>query len=125
MRLAAVTLAALAAASACAGATARSEAAGSGLRGVVMRGPTHPVCKAGDSCEEPAVGVVLVFSRAGTGVARAKTGARGAYKARLRPGRYRVTTPRHGPGAGLTPRWARAPAGRFRRVDFHLDTAIR
>ena len=32
-----------------------------GLRGKVMRGPTQPVCRITEPCEEPARGVKLVF----------------------------------------------------------------
>lgn len=121
MRVAAVLLAALVLPTA--GAAAFSEA-GSGLRGVVMRGPTKPVCRVGEPCEEPAPGVVLRFSQYGRVVARAKTGSSGGFRLRLRPGRYAVTAAQRSVGSGLTPRFVRVRAGRFVRVDFHLDTGI-
>jgi hypothetical protein len=96
----------------------------SGLRGVVMRGPTKPVCEDTEPCEEPAVGVVLQFKQANRIVARVKTGSRGGYRVKLRPGRYGVTTPKRGVGTGLTPRSVWVPKGRVARVDFHLDTGI-
>ena len=43
---------------------------GSGLHGVVTRGPTRPVCEIGVPCSQPAVGAVLVFSRNGTVAAK-------------------------------------------------------
>jgi len=122
MRVAAFTLAAFALAAALAGA-ATPVGTTSGLRGVVMRGPTAPVCRDGDPCEEPAAGILLRFSRAGSVVARVRTGASGAYRLRLRPGRYAVTTPHH-VGTGLTPRLVRVPVGRIARVNFHLDTGL-
>jgi hypothetical protein len=96
--------------------------AASGLRGVVLRG--LPVCRDNDSCEEPAVGIVLVFSRSGRPVARVRTRAAGRYAVRLPPGTYAVTTPRARVGTGLRPRLVRVPKGRVVRVDFHLDTGI-
>jgi hypothetical protein len=122
MRVVAAMLAALAIGSAFAGAATTGPA--SGLRGVVMRGPTSPVCIEDKPCEEPAAGIVLRFSRAGTTVARVKTGPRGGYVVRLRRGTYTVTTPHRRVGVGLTPRVVRVPQGRVARVDFHLDTGI-
>jgi hypothetical protein len=123
MRVVAAMLAALAIASAPAGAASAGDPA-SGLRGVVMRGPTSPVCIEEEPCEEPAAGVVLRFSRAGTTVARVKTGPRGRYEVRLPRGTYTVTTPHRRVGVGLSPRVVRVPKGRVARVDFHLDTGI-
>jgi hypothetical protein len=64
----------------------------SGLRGVLMRGPTRPVCRVSEPCETAAVGVVLQFRRSSNVVAEVKTGTAGRYKARLRPGTYAVRT---------------------------------
>ena len=123
MRVVAAMLAALAIGSASAGAVTTGDPA-SGLRGVVMRGPTSPVCIEEEPCEEPAPGVVLRFSRGGTVVARAKTGPRGGYEVRLPRGTYAVTTSHRRVGVGLTPRVVRVPRGRVAHVDFHLDTGI-
>jgi hypothetical protein len=119
MHAGAVTLAALALAPSLAGAAPELR---SGLRGVVMRGPTKPVCL--ENCEEPAVGVVLRFSRAGQVVARVETGAGGAYVIHLRPGVYGVSMPRARVGSTLAPRAARVPVGRVARLNFHIDTGI-
>jgi hypothetical protein len=96
----------------------------SGLHGVVLRGPTKPVCMESEPCEEPAAGVVLQFRRAGRLVAEVKTGRGGAYIVKLRPAVYSVITPRRRIGTGLTPRVVRVFAGRLTRVNFHLDTGI-
>jgi hypothetical protein len=119
---AALALAALALTSTVAGAAVSGKA--SGLRGVVMRGPTKPVCKENDPCEAPARGLVLQFLRRGIVKAEVKTSSTGTYKVRLRPGTYAVRTLRKRVGTGLTPRVARVPRGSFARVDFHLDTGI-
>jgi hypothetical protein len=95
----------------------------SGLRGLVMQGPTGPVCR-DDPCEEPAAGIVLQFRRDGKVVAEVKTTMAGRYSVRLRAGSYAVKTPRRRVGTGLTPRVVRVPRGRIARVEFHLDTGI-
>lgn len=123
MRVAAVTLAALVFGSTIAGAATPTRLA-SGLRGVVMRGPTKPVCDDAQPCEEPAAGVVLRFKKGDRLVARVTTGSAGGYRVKLRPGRYAVMTPNRRPGTGLTPRVVRVPTGRVARIDFHLDTGI-
>ena len=97
----------------------------SGLRGVVLRGPTQPVCWEGVPCDAPAANLVLRFSQAGRVVARTTTGPKGGYRVLLAPGRYAVATERRTIGVGLTPRVAVVPRGRIARVDFHLDTGIR
>jgi len=122
MRIAVVGLVALASAFAVVG-EARTSTASSGLHGVVMRGPTKPVCR-DDPCEEPAAGVVLRFTRNGRLVAAATTNQAGRYFVRLAPGSYVVTTPRRRVGTGLTPRLVRAHKGQISVVNFHLDTGI-
>jgi len=121
--LAAVGLVALAAAMLSLGGTPAATPV-SGLRGVVLRGPTAPVCRTDDSCEEPAPGVLLRFTRAGKVVAEVKTTSTGRYSVRLRAGSYSVKAPGRRVGTGLTPRVVQVPRGRIARVDFHLDTGI-
>ena len=95
------------------------------LHGVVMRGPTTPVCQAGTPCSEPAVGIVLVFSRSGTVVARSRTGTGGRYAIRLRPGIYTVQlSVRPRIGSGLQPQTITVQRLGGRR-DFAIDTGIR
>lgn len=98
----------------------------SGLHGVVMRGPTQPVCQVGKPCSAPAVGVVLVFSRNGAVAARVRTGVGGRYSVRLRPGLYAVrTSPAPKVGSGMRPQQVRVRTGVFARADFMIDTGIR
>ena len=97
----------------------------SGLRGIVLRGPTQPVCREGVPCDAPAANLVLRFSRSGRFGARATTGPRGGYRVLLAPGRYGVSTGQRTIGVGLTPRFAVVPRGGIARVDFDLDTGIR
>jgi hypothetical protein len=124
MRVVAVTVAALAVGTTVGGAATPPRIT-SGLRGVVMRGPTSPVCFETEPCEEPAAGVVLQFRRSGTLVARARAGPAGGYSVRLRPGLYAVRTGQVAHiGTGLTPDVVRVPRGRLARVVFHIDTGI-
>jgi hypothetical protein len=122
MRVGAVMVAVLVLASVAAG--LGESASVSGLRGVVMRGPTKPVCFEGEPCEAPAAGLTLRFGRAGAVIAQVKTGPAGGYSVRLRAGVYTVTTPNGRPLTQLTPRRVLVPLGRMARVNFHLDTGI-
>jgi hypothetical protein len=97
----------------------------SGVYGVVMRGPTTPVCRVGTPCSAPAVGAVLVFSRNGLVVARVRVGAGGRYSVRLDPGTYSVAQPVAPKIGGLQPRRVVIRRGVFARVDFRIDTGIR
>lgn len=96
----------------------------SGLHGVVMRGPTKPVCREGDSCEAPAKGLVLQFRRDGQIKAQVKTTLSGTYLVRLRPGSYAVSTPGLRPVQRLTPQVVRVPRDRVGRADLYLDTGL-
>lgn len=99
---------------------------GTGLRGVVMRGPTSPVCVVGQPCSEPAAYVTLVFSRGGVDVGRVTTTRDGRYRLRLAAGDYGVRLRRRPTiGRGLEPTRVRVVAGVMRRVDFSIDTGIR
>jgi hypothetical protein len=97
-----------------------------GLHGTVVRAPTTPVCRIGRPCSQPAIGVVLVFSRGGKAVARTTTRARGAYSVTLAPGRYLVRV-RSAPkiGTGLRPGVVTVPGDARAAVAFTLDTGIR
>jgi hypothetical protein len=95
------------------------------LHGVVMRGPTAPVCRTGMPCDEPAVGAVLAFSRGGQVVARARVGAHGRYSVRLARGVYVVRqAPAPKIGFGIRPDRVRV-TGVSTRADFFIDTGIR
>lgn len=125
-RLAALAaLAAVSALTLAAPAGARHLPARSGLYGVLMRGPTKPVCEASQPCQAPAPGVTLVFSGAGGEVARVRTGRQGAYRIVLAPGLYRVRTTLKPFGRVPQPQTVRVRDGRFAHVDFTIDTGIR
>jgi hypothetical protein len=100
----------------------------SGLWGVVTRGPTTPVCRAGVPCSGPAAGVRLVFARGGVVRGRAVTSRAGRYRIALTPGIYAIklgSSSAGRPGFLHAPVAARVVAGRYRRVDVSIDTGIR
>ena len=104
---------------------AQASTASSGLRGTVVLSPTRPVCIEDEPCTKPAVGFVLVFSRAGVVVARTTTRADGSYRVPLRPGVYTVRAPAAPRiGSGVTPRLVRVFKERFARVDLSIDTGL-
>ena len=86
------------------------------VHGLVMRGPTKPVCSMTEPCDEPAARVVLAFERAGSTV-RVRTDAHGRYTVRLRPGTWTIRLARVEPRALVVRRAMRA--------DLFIDTGIR
>jgi len=122
VRVAALSLAALALTPTLSGASTTRHV--SGLRGVVLQGPTKPICRENEPCEEPAPGVELRFARGGKVVARVRTDRLGRYSARLRPAVYAVSVPRSRPRTELTPHNIRVPRGRVLRVVFHIDNGV-
>jgi hypothetical protein len=99
---------------------------GSGLHGLVTRGPITPVCMMDQPCDEPAANVQLLFLRNGAVVSRVRTSATGKYRLALAPGRYAVKLPgKPGIGRNLKPQAVRVLRGRNVRVDFSIDTGIR
>jgi len=97
----------------------------SGLQGVVTRGPTRPVCRAGEPCTAPAPRVRLVFLR-GLRQFSVTTDARGRYRIALAPGSYLVRlVPAPLVGGGLRPSAVVVPAGRYATRNFSYDTGIR
>ena len=97
----------------------------SGLRGVVTRSPSKPVCTVNVPCSAPSKNTPLSFVRAGK-VVKTRTDSTGHYRVSLAPGWWNVTTtfaPRI--GSGIKPRAVRVLAGRYRIVNFDIDTGIR
>jgi hypothetical protein len=105
---------------------AASGATGSGLHGLVTRGPIMPVCMVDQPCDEPAANVQLVFLRNGVVVSRVRTSATGRYRLALAPGRYAARLPgKPAIGRNMKPQTVRVLRGRYTRVDFSIDTGIR
>jgi Carboxypeptidase regulatory-like domain len=93
-----------------------------GLHGVVMRGPTMPVCIAAKPCSAPAKHLRVTFLRDGRSY-RTWTDSRGTYRIALAPGRYTIRVPNN--RFGVEPASVVVPAGRFARQNLYIDTGIR
>jgi hypothetical protein len=93
-----------------------------GLYGKVSRGPTQPVCRVDEPCDEPARRITLTFVRDGTRV-RVTTNAEGRYRVALAPGFYTIQVDRR--LGFLKERGVRVLRGRFTRRDILIDTGIR
>jgi hypothetical protein len=104
------------------GGAAQGSTIKSGLYGKVTRGPITPVCIAEEPCSAPMPGAMIVFSRSGREVARTRTSSNGAYRIALIPGTYSVRVLQARP---VDPATTWVPRGRFRRIDFSVDTGIR
>src|SRR3954467_12504118 len=91
------------------------------VHGLVMRGPTKPVCSMASPCDEPAGQVQLVFARAGS-VVRVRTDASGHYRVKLRPGTYSLAGTSSSRLQRVMP--ASLTVRRPMRADFFIDTGI-
>lgn len=117
MKLAAATIGALAV-------TAVAPAAvqpHSGLYGTVKRGPTSPVCIAGQPCSAPARYVSISFTNRAGLTSTAKTDTAGTYRIRLRPATYKVSVS----SGRISPTVVRVVRSKMVRVNFSIDTGIR
>jgi hypothetical protein len=101
--------------------TATSGAASSGVHGVVMIGPTSPVCRIGTPCSKRAAGVLLTFTRSRHRVA-VRTGTAGGYRVTLPAGTWSV---RASAGMRIDPSSVAVRAGRNALRNFSIDTGIR
>jgi hypothetical protein len=115
VRVAVLTALVLAAAPGSAGTT-------SGLRGIVMRGPTSPVCRVDVPCSKPAADVKLTFVRAGRSWS-VTTGKDGRYRISLVAGRYALRIP--GARFGYSPTSVLVPRGLVATANVAVDTGIR
>jgi hypothetical protein len=98
---------------------------GSGLYGVVKKGPITPVCRVDVPCDAP-VKVTLVFSRGGREVARVRSSEKGRYRLGLEPGFYDVrSTVRIGIQKLPKPHALHVRAGHWDKINLFFDTGIR
>jgi hypothetical protein len=96
----------------------------SGFHGTVFKGPTTPVCRAGQPCSAPAQ-VTLVFRR-GTRTYRARSTPAGVYRINLPAGYYTVSTvERIGILRNIRPQRVHVRAGFNDKLNFQIDTGIR
>lgn len=124
LRLTACTLAALAAlAIGIAGGASRPD---SGIRGLVLYGPTCPVQRPGQRCVRPfQASITIKREPAGTVVAHVRSGADGRFTARLKAGSY-LLAPRNGkPYPRAQPKTVSVRRHRFATVMIRFDSGIR
>ncbi len=96
----------------------------SGLHGMVVKGPTQPVCRKGQPCTAPAQ-VTLLFKR-DAHTYRTRSTAAGVYRITLPAGYYTVTTAeRIGITPNLRPRRIHVRAAHNDLLNFRIDTGIR
>jgi hypothetical protein len=96
----------------------------SGFHGIVTKGPTVPVCRAGEPCTAPAQ-VTLLFRRPGH-TYRTRSTATGAYRITLAPGYYTVSTVEPiGITRNIRPHEVHVRRAHNDRLDFSIDTSIR
>jgi hypothetical protein len=99
-----------------------ANASTSGLRGLVTRGPTTPVCVAGLPCSKPAKNLVITFTR-GSARRSVKTDSKGRYLIALAPGAWKISIA--GTRFGYRPRSALVPKGAVGVRNITIDTGIR
>jgi hypothetical protein len=95
------------------------------IHGLVMMGPTKPVCQVGEPCSKPAANVQLVFTRSTGAKVLVRTDSRGRYSVRLARGTYTANVlPPRTIGRGIEPRTFTVRSTTV-RIDFDIDTGIR
>jgi hypothetical protein len=97
----------------------------SGVKGTVTRSPTRPVCTVDDPCVGPYVTTVGIRNLRTRRLRRVRTDSRGRFRARLRPGRYRLRAASGHPLPRCTPVTVRVRRHRFKRVSLDCETGIR
>lgn len=91
----------------------------SGVEGVVLRGPTAPVCVAGSPCTAPAPDVTVQALQHGSLVATTTTNHDGRFTLSLEAGDYAVRA------LGSEPKDVHVSASELTEVAFLIDTGIR
>jgi hypothetical protein len=92
-----------------------------GVEGIVLRGPTAPVCVAGSPCSAPAPDIAVQAQQAGKVVAETTTDKNGRYTLPLAVGDYTITAL----GRGTNPKIVHVSDAKLAEVAFFIDTGIR
>jgi hypothetical protein len=128
VRLAALTACTLAAIAGLSLGTAGASAPrpDSGVRGLVLYGPTCPVQRPGQTCVRPfRAWITIKREPAGTLAARVRSAANGRFTARLVPGRYRLAPQNGKPFPRARSRTVTVSSHRFSAVTIRFDSGIR
>lgn len=120
------TLAAIAAALALGTAGASTPRPDSGIRGLVLYGPTCPVQRPGQTCTRPyRAWITIRREPAGTVASRVRSAANGRFSARLAAGRY-LLEPRNGmPYPRAASQTVTVSRHHFSAVTIRFDSGIR
>jgi hypothetical protein len=94
-----------------------------GLEGTVRRGPTQPVCRAGEPCDAP-LQAEFTLQQAERVVARFASDSQGHFLVYVQPGTYLVV-PDEPIGIGPEAVEITVEGGGLTRVDLTFDTGIR
>ena len=98
-----------------------------GLMGTVLRGPTQPVCRIDDPCEDEPFAALFHVERSGHTVTQFTSGEDGAFSVPLAPGDYVVVPDAGAPiiGAEQQRKDVRVGPSGFTEVVLSFDTGIR
>jgi carboxypeptidase family protein len=95
-------------------------AEGSGVEGIVMRGPITPICTPETPCDAPAPNVTVQALQDGAVIATTTTDRNGRFKLSLAPGDYMVRTLGDAKGQAV-----HVSASKLTEVALYVDTGIR
>ncbi len=99
---------------------------GSGVEGVVERGPTQPIVRPGQKDTAPMTNTtIIVTDEKGKEVARTKTDNDGRYEFKLPVGKYKVVGPRTGLRPGNWTKEIEVKANEWQKLNIKIDTGIR
>jgi hypothetical protein len=105
------------------GAAARAD---SGVRGMVLYGPTCPVEREGEQCVKPYKATLHIRKRSSHRlVVTVRSGEDGRFRARLAPGRYVIEPVSERPFPHAAPVTVSVKRHRFTRVTIVYDSGIR
>jgi len=119
----AVSLAALLLLAGCARSSA-SGAGDTGIRGVVLSGPSCPVEQAGSPCPDRPLATELEVVRGSSVVATVRSGDDGRFRVALEPGVYTIRAASGG-FPSLRPVQVRVPSAAYANITLTFDSGIR